>query len=110
MLHVTDRDICPKRVSTQHDIVSGNFEKYAVRWQSSPGCLVAGFLGVLSSELSVFTLTVITVERFYAISHAMQLDRRLRLRHASKIFSHLCKHRGEWRSGISHFVHRRKSI
>ena len=62
----------------------GEFEKYAVRWQSSPGCLVAGFLGVLSSELSVFALTVITIERFYAISHAMQLDRRLRLRHASE--------------------------
>ena len=63
---------------------AGEFEKFAVRWQSSPGCLVAGFLGVLSSELSVFTLTVITIERFYAISHAMQLDRRLRLRHASE--------------------------
>ncbi|XP_052802629.1 follicle-stimulating hormone receptor-like isoform X2 [Mya arenaria] len=57
----------------------GEFEKYATRWQSSPGCLVAGFLGVLSSELSVFTLVVITVERFYAISHAMQLGKRVRL-------------------------------
>lgn len=60
----------------------GEFEKYAVRWQSSPSCLVAGFLGVLSSELSVFTLVVITAERFYAISNAMQLNKRVRLTHA----------------------------
>ncbi|XP_052222011.1 lutropin-choriogonadotropic hormone receptor-like [Dreissena polymorpha] len=65
----------------------GEFEKYAVRWQSSGGCLVAGFLGVFSSELSVFTLVVITVERFYAISHAMQLGKRVRLGHAAVLMS-----------------------
>ena len=58
---------------------------YAVRWQSSAGCLIAGFLGVLSSELSVYTLVIITIERFYAISHAMQLDKRLRLRQAGTV-------------------------
>ena len=62
----------------------GEFKKYAIKWQTSPGCLVAGFLGVLSSELSVFTLTVITLERFYAITHAMHLNKRLSLRHAGK--------------------------
>lgn len=53
----------------------------------SAGCLVAGTLGVLSSELSVFTLTVITLERFYAITHAMQLNKRLSLKHAGKEMS-----------------------
>ncbi|BFZ05148.1 hypothetical protein BsWGS_08187 [Bradybaena similaris] len=63
----------------------GQFKKYAIQWQMSAGCLVAGTLGVLSSELSVFTLTVITLERFYAITHAMQLSKRLSLKHAGII-------------------------
>lgn len=63
-------------------LVAGEFKKHAIKWQTSPGCLVAGFLGVLSSELSVFTLTVITLERFYAITHAMHLNKRLSIRHA----------------------------
>jgi leucine-rich repeat-containing G protein-coupled receptor 6 len=45
----------------------------------------AGFFGVLSSELSVFTLAVITLERNYAITHAMHLNKRLSLRHAAYI-------------------------
>lgn len=57
------------------------------RWQFSAGCQIAGFLGVLSSELSVFTLAVITMERYYAITHAMHLNKRLSLRHASYIMT-----------------------
>lgn len=49
------------------------------------GCQIAGFLAVLSSELSVFTLAVITLERNYAITHAMHLNKRLSLRHAGYI-------------------------
>ncbi|ESO97440.1 hypothetical protein LOTGIDRAFT_115178, partial [Lottia gigantea] len=63
----------------------GEFRKHAIWWQLSPGCLIAGFVGVFSSELSVFTLTVITIERFYAITHAMQLNKRLSLRHAGYV-------------------------
>ncbi len=62
----------------------GVFKKFAIKWQTSPGCQIAGFLGVLSSELSVFTLTVITLERFYAITHAMHLNKRLSIKHAGK--------------------------
>lgn len=58
---------------------------YAIPWQMSPGCQLAGFLGVLSSELSVYTLAVITLERNYAITHAMHLNKRLSLRHAGYI-------------------------
>lgn len=57
----------------------------AIKWQTSSGCQIAGFLGVLSSELSVFTLSVITLERNYAITHAMRLNKRLSLRHAGYI-------------------------
>lgn len=66
---------------------SGKFENHAIYWQTGTGCLFVGFLGVLSSELSVFTLVVITIERFYAISHAMQLRKRVRLGHAGNIYS-----------------------
>ncbi|CAH1786392.1 unnamed protein product, partial [Owenia fusiformis] len=65
----------------------GEFKKHGTRWQNSPGCIVAGFLGVLSSELSVFTLAVITLERFYAITHAMHLNKRLSLRHAAYVMT-----------------------
>lgn len=43
---------------------------------------VAGFLTVFSSELSVFVLMVITLERWYAISYAIHLTKRLRIRQA----------------------------
>lgn len=65
----------------------GQFKMHALRWQYSVGCQLAGFLGVLSSELGVFTLAVITLERNYAITHAMHLNKRLSLRHASYIMA-----------------------
>jgi hypothetical protein len=52
---------------------------------SGPGCQVAGFLTVFASELSIYTLTVITSERWYAITYAMHLDKRLRLNTAFKV-------------------------
>ncbi|XP_025836761.1 lutropin-choriogonadotropic hormone receptor-like isoform X3 [Agrilus planipennis] len=63
----------------------GEFRMYAIPWQMSVGCRLAGFLGVLSSELSVYTLAVITLERNYAITHAMHLNKRLSLKHAGYI-------------------------
>eukprot|EP00057_Strongylocentrotus_purpuratus_P011265 XP_011665739.1 PREDICTED: lutropin-choriogonadotropic hormone receptor [Strongylocentrotus purpuratus] len=60
----------------------GVFRQTAVQWQLGNGCRVAGFLAVFSSELSIYTLTTITLERFYAIKHAMHLEKRLKLRRA----------------------------
>lgn len=51
------------------------------------GCQVAGFLTVFASELSIFTLTVITLERWYAITYAIHLNRRLKLRTAAKVMA-----------------------
>lgn len=65
----------------------GEFRMYAIPWQMSVGCQLAGFLGVLSSELSVYTLAVITLERNYAITHAMHLNKRLSLKHAGYIMT-----------------------
>ncbi|KAM5164642.1 lutropin-choriogonadotropic hormone receptor [Mantella aurantiaca] len=58
------------------------YYNHAIDWQTEGGCSVAGFFTVFSSELSVYTLTVITLERWHTITYAMQLDRKLRLRHA----------------------------
>ncbi|KAM8946506.1 lutropin-choriogonadotropic hormone receptor [Pelodytes ibericus] len=58
------------------------YYNHAIDWQTGSGCSAAGFFTVFSSELSVYTLTVITVERWHTITYAMQLDRKLRLRHA----------------------------
>ncbi|XP_049766208.1 lutropin-choriogonadotropic hormone receptor-like [Schistocerca cancellata] len=63
----------------------GEFRRFAIPWQMSAACQLAGFLGVLSAELSVYTLAVITLERNYAITHAMHLNKRLSLRHAAYI-------------------------
>lgn len=65
----------------------GEFRAHAIAWQMSGGCRLAGFLGVLSSELSVYTLAVITLERNYAITHAMHLNKRLSLRHAAAVMA-----------------------
>nr|XP_020011047.1 thyrotropin receptor [Castor canadensis] len=58
------------------------YYNHAIDWQTGPGCNTAGFFTVFASELSVYTLTVITLERWYAITFAMRLDRKIRLRHA----------------------------
>ena len=54
---------------------------------TGPGCQIAGFLTVFSSELSVLTLTVITLERWYAITYAIHLNRRLHLGAAARVMA-----------------------
>uniref|UniRef100_A0A8C9LAT5 Thyrotropin receptor n=1 Tax=Pavo cristatus TaxID=9049 RepID=A0A8C9LAT5_PAVCR len=58
------------------------YYNHAIEWQTGPGCNTAGFFTVFASELSVYTLTVITLERWYAITFAMRPNRKIRLRHA----------------------------
>lgn len=41
------------------------FRTFAVTWQHSALCSLAGFLAVCSTELSVFILAIITLERKY---------------------------------------------
>lgn len=66
---------------------SGNFRSYGVEWQLSIGCKTAGFLAVLSSETSVFTLTVITVERYIAITHALDITKKMSLKKTAVVMS-----------------------
>lgn len=59
------------------------YYNHATDWQTGPGCGVAGFLTVFASELSVYTLTVISLERWHTITNAMHVDRRLKMHHVT---------------------------
>uniref|UniRef100_W5NHH5 Follicle-stimulating hormone receptor n=2 Tax=Lepisosteus oculatus TaxID=7918 RepID=W5NHH5_LEPOC len=58
------------------------YYNYGIDWQTGLGCSTAGFLTVFASEFSMYTLTMITLERWHTITYAMQLERKLRLWHA----------------------------
>ncbi|CAM4710054.1 unnamed protein product [Leuciscus chuanchicus] len=64
-----------------------HYYNYGIDWQMGAGCHVAGFFTVFSSELSVYTLTAITLERWHTITYAMELERQLRLRHACAVMA-----------------------
>lgn len=59
-----------------------NYYHYAISWQTGSGCNLAGILSLFASELSVYTLTCISFQRWHGIFNAMRPDRRMRLRHA----------------------------
>ncbi|XP_067941791.1 follicle-stimulating hormone receptor-like isoform X2 [Watersipora subatra] len=59
----------------------GQYFNYATWWQKE-GCNGVGFITIFSSELSVYTLSVITLERWYAISHAIHLTKRMQMKQA----------------------------
>ena len=57
-----------------------SFFQSALDWQLGPGCKAAGFIAVFSSELSIYTLVVLTLERVYTISHAFNQNEAKRRR------------------------------
>ncbi|XP_036291161.1 follicle-stimulating hormone receptor isoform X2 [Pipistrellus kuhlii] len=61
------------------------YHNYAIDWQTGAGCDAAGFFTVFASELSVYTLIAITLERWHTITHAMRLECRVQLRHAASV-------------------------
>ncbi|XP_062564743.1 lutropin-choriogonadotropic hormone receptor isoform X2 [Armigeres subalbatus] len=63
----------------------GEYFNYAFDWQYGYGCKFAGFLTVFSSHLSIFTLTIVTLERWFAITHAIYLNKRIKLSAATYI-------------------------
>lgn len=60
----------------------GEYFNFAFDWQYGIGCKTAGFLTVFASNLSVYTLTVITIERWLTITYAIYLNKRIKLRTA----------------------------
>ena len=59
----------------------GHYIIYDLVWRHSSLCKFAGFLSTFSSELSVFTLTLITIDRLVAIIFPLCV-KRLRMREA----------------------------
>uniref|UniRef100_UPI003AB03A42 follicle-stimulating hormone receptor n=1 Tax=Centroberyx gerrardi TaxID=166262 RepID=UPI003AB03A42 len=86
MCHLAFADLCMGIylvvIATVDMLTRGQYYNHAIDWQTGLGCSAAGFFTVFASELSVFTLTAITLERWHTITHALRLDRKLRLRHA----------------------------
>ncbi|XP_023310361.1 lutropin-choriogonadotropic hormone receptor-like [Anoplophora glabripennis] len=63
----------------------GAYFNSAIDWQEGNGCSVAGFLTIFGNVLSVYTLAVITTERWYTITWAIHLNKRLKLRTAVRV-------------------------
>ncbi|KAL4641275.1 lutropin-choriogonadotropic hormone receptor-like [Arapaima gigas] len=86
MCHLAFADLCIGIYLLMIAIVDGrtrgSYSQHAIAWQTGPGCAAAGFLSVFGGELSVYTLTAITLERWHTIDHALQPERRLGLRRA----------------------------
>ncbi|XP_074518950.1 follicle-stimulating hormone receptor [Halichoeres trimaculatus] len=91
MCHLAFSDLCMGIylvvIATVDMLTRGRYYNHAIDWQTGLGCSAAGFITVFASELSVFTLTAITLERWYTITHALRLDRKLRLRHACVVMT-----------------------
>ncbi|KAJ2949325.1 hypothetical protein O0L34_g6278 [Tuta absoluta] len=89
MCHLAFSDLCTGLYLFMLAVVDlrsfGEFFNYAYDWQYGVGCQIAGFFSVFSGHLSVFTLTIVTLERWFAITYAIRLDRRINLMAAAKI-------------------------
>ncbi|XP_072228346.1 thyrotropin receptor-like [Leuresthes tenuis] len=59
------------------------YYQFAISWQTGSGCNLAGMLSVFASELSVYTLTLISLQRWHVIFNAMRPNKKMRLRHAA---------------------------
>ncbi len=52
-----------------HDLAfRDNYRRHALSWMSSWSCTTCGFMAMLSSQVSVFTLALITIERYRCIT------------------------------------------
>ena len=54
------------------------FYQSALGWQLGAGCKSAGFIAVFSSELSIYLLVMLTLERVYTISHSFNQNEKKR--------------------------------
>ena len=53
----------------------GEYFKHDIEWRSGEGCQIAGALSMLSSEVSVLILTIITLDRLISIVFAFKFER-----------------------------------
>ncbi|XP_077594773.1 follicle-stimulating hormone receptor [Stigmatopora nigra] len=91
MCHLAFADLCMGVyllvIAIMDTMTRGHYHNHAIDWQTGLGCEAAGFFTVFASELSVYTLTAITLERWHTITHALRLDRKFRLRHACAVMT-----------------------
>lgn len=59
-----------------------SYYKSALYWLKGPGCRTAGFIAIFSSELSVFMLVVVTLERLHTIVYSFRHGARVKMRQA----------------------------
>ena len=65
----------------------GTYFNYAIDWQHGLGCSLVGAVSLFASQLSIFTLSVITFERYYTITNSIDLNMRLKLGWAWRIMA-----------------------
>ncbi|XP_040905277.1 lutropin-choriogonadotropic hormone receptor [Toxotes jaculatrix] len=91
MCHLAFADLCIGiyllMIATVELRTHGYYSQHAIEWQTGPGCSAAGFLSVFGGELSVYTLSTITLERWHTITNALQIERRLALTQAASIMA-----------------------
>ncbi|CAG2113317.1 unnamed protein product, partial [Medioppia subpectinata] len=60
-----------------HDnLFRGEYIRHEERWRGSWQCNLCGLLSTISSEASVFTLTIITIDRYLSVLYPFSLKRR----------------------------------
>ncbi|NP_001316271.1 luteinizing hormone/choriogonadotropin receptor precursor [Kryptolebias marmoratus] len=91
MCHLAFADLCIGIyllvIATVDLQTRGHYSQHAIEWQTGPGCSAAGFLSVFGGELSVYTLSTITLERWHTITNALQVERHLLLTQAAGIMA-----------------------
>lgn len=91
MCHLAFADLCIGvyllMIATVDLRTRGHYSQHAIEWQTGPGCSAAGFLSVFGGELSIYTLSTITLERCHTITNALQVERRLALLQAAGIMT-----------------------
>uniref|UniRef100_UPI0037E79C59 lutropin-choriogonadotropic hormone receptor n=1 Tax=Semicossyphus pulcher TaxID=241346 RepID=UPI0037E79C59 len=89
MCHLAFADLCIGvyllMIATVDLRTRGRYSQHAIEWQTGSGCSAAGFLSVFGGELSVYTLSTITLERWHTITNALQVERHLVLTQAASI-------------------------
>nr|KAG5713328.1 hypothetical protein BaRGS_007855 [Batillaria attramentaria] len=54
-------------IGVADQVYRGSYLRYDEDWRTSPACKVAGFLSLVSSEVSAFNICLITVDRFLVL-------------------------------------------
>lgn len=72
-------------LATADRISEGEYFNWAMIWQEGTGCKLAGASSLFASQLSIYTLSVITFERYFTITYSIDLNKRLQLNWATRI-------------------------